>query len=327
MWGADGVQVLPGVPFAFPESKVRVAGDGAGGAYFVYVVAYPDAFAKFRVVTARKVDGHGHDVPGWVDSGLPLPLGTVVPDNQAETRALPDGAGGLIAVDLRGPVADGYVSAFHVKPGGFSDWMQSIRTTNWESFAIDAVGAQASADGFGGALVVWGGSAFGNYAPISVIRLGRNGVAPGWSDQGVVLDDLPLDSQLWSICADPLGGAIVAFTRSGDVFVSKVTGGGFTVGVEPTSPTARPGLAMLGVSPNPTPGPLRAAFSLTGAGVTQLELFDVQGREVFAETSGRLGPGSHVVQMNPGDALPAGIYLLRVTTGGESRGARVVVAH
>jgi len=84
---------------------------------------------------------------------------------------------------------------------------------------------------------------------------------------------------------------------------------------------------MLGVSPNPTPGPLRAAFGLTGSGETRLELFDIEGREVFVERAGRLGPGSHVVEVNPGGALPTGIDLLRETTGGERREARVVVQH
>jgi hypothetical protein len=49
-----------------------------------------------------------------------------------------------------------------------------------------------------------------------------------------------------------------------------------------------------------------------------LELFDVAGRRVAVRNLGVLGPGSHSAPLTGSEALPSGIYLVRMTAGGTS---------
>ena len=84
--------------------------------------------------------------------------------------------------------------------------------------------------------------------------------------------------------------------------------------------------ALLGVRPQPAgPGDLRIAFSLAEAGPVRLELFDAGGRCVRSRDLGRLEAGSHLVSLDRGTRIGAGIYFARLTQGGRSASLRVVV--
>jgi hypothetical protein len=71
--------------------------------------------------------------------------------------------------------------------------------------------------------------------------------------------------------------------------------------------------ALKGVRPNPASGPLTLSFSLAHSSPARLELVDLSGRRVFVRQVGDLGAGSHVVRLD--SALPAGIYVVRLTQG------------
>jgi hypothetical protein len=81
-------------------------------------------------------------------------------------------------------------------------------------------------------------------------------------------------------------------------------------------------LALTGLRPNPAARDLRVAFSLPDASPARLEMLDVAGRIVLARQVGGLGAGNHVVDLPEGRALPAGIYVLRLTQSGRSLLAR-----
>jgi Bacterial pre-peptidase C-terminal domain len=80
-------------------------------------------------------------------------------------------------------------------------------------------------------------------------------------------------------------------------------------------------------SPNPTSGAPRVAFSLASFAPASLTLTDIAGRRVRTREVGALGPGRHVIDLAPGDALPAGIYLVSLRQGRESRTERVAILH
>ena len=84
-------------------------------------------------------------------------------------------------------------------------------------------------------------------------------------------------------------------------------------------------LALAGLRPNPAVRDLAVAFSLPDASPARLEVLDIAGRMLFERQVGALGAGSHVVNVAQARALPAGIYLLRLTQGGRSLTARGVV--
>jgi hypothetical protein len=86
------------------------------------------------------------------------------------------------------------------------------------------------------------------------------------------------------------------------------------------------GFALLGVRPQPAgPGDLKIAFSLAEAGPVRLELFDAGGRCVRSRELGTLESGSHLVGLERGTRIGAGIYFARLTQGVRSASLRVVV--
>lgn len=98
---------------------------------------------------------------------------------------------------------------------------------------------------------------------------------------------------------------------------------GSTAPVEVFVPRLR--FTLTGASPNPAPRGLTILLSLPDAAGAKLELWDVTGRKVASREVGVLGPGDHVVALASRDALPAGIYLIRLTRGGSSLVSRACV--
>ena len=84
-------------------------------------------------------------------------------------------------------------------------------------------------------------------------------------------------------------------------------------------------LALRGVQPNPAGHGLPVAFSLPDASPARLEMLDLTGRRILSREVGSLGPGSHVLNLDEGRPVPAGVYLLRLTRGGRTLSAKAVV--
>lgn len=85
-------------------------------------------------------------------------------------------------------------------------------------------------------------------------------------------------------------------------------------------------LALAGAQPNPSrDGRLRVRMSLPASAAGRLEAFDAAGRRVASRDLGALGAGTHLVDLGDGAHFAPGLYLLRLTHGGESRTARAVV--
>jgi hypothetical protein len=87
--------------------------------------------------------------------------------------------------------------------------------------------------------------------------------------------------------------------------------------------TPRLEFALHGVSPQPARGPLRVEFTLADPDPATLELLDVTGRRVLTRAVGARGAGRHAIELR--DRLPAGVYLVRLSQGGRTRGAKAVV--
>jgi len=72
-------------------------------------------------------------------------------------------------------------------------------------------------------------------------------------------------------------------------------------------------LALAGFRRNPVTTDLRVTFTLPDAGPARLELVDLGGRRVWSQEVGRLGAGTHSLDLGREGAPPAGVYFLRLT--------------
>ncbi|MEL6616302.1 MAG: T9SS type A sorting domain-containing protein, partial [Bacteroidota bacterium] len=78
----------------------------------------------------------------------------------------------------------------------------------------------------------------------------------------------------------------------------------------------------LTVGPNPLRGVAEIAFSLEAAAPVRLAVYDALGREVAVLADGPLAAGAHRAAFDATD-LPAGVYVLRLSTPTEATTARV----
>jgi hypothetical protein len=88
---------------------------------------------------------------------------------------------------------------------------------------------------------------------------------------------------------------------------------------------ARSRLALSGFQPNPARRQPLVAFALQEAGEARLEIHDVNGRCLIRREVGSLGPGNQIIRLSEADALPAGVYFLRLVQAGHVVTARGVI--
>ena len=202
-----------------------------------------------------------------------------------------------------------------------------------------------TADGQGGAIVVWDGSSPGFFDAVFAQRFVADGPVPvelslvsAEAKDGVVtLDWYAVNAASLAATVQrrtaasywvPLGTA--SADGSGHIRYQDrtvVVGGryayrlGYSDGgaeqftQETWVDVPAPKLALDGLRPNPAVGAMAVSFSLPNAGPASLEVVDVSGRRVAARDVGSLGVGSHLVQLTETSALKPGIYWLRLRQG------------
>ena len=90
-------------------------------------------------------------------------------------------------------------------------------------------------------------------------------------------------------------------------------------------PSASAGLRIAPPVPNPATGQAAVTFELDAAQTARLAVYDVLGREVAVLADGAQAAGAHTVALDA-SALPAGVYVARLTAGGQSVTRRLTVA-
>lgn len=89
--------------------------------------------------------------------------------------------------------------------------------------------------------------------------------------------------------------------------------------------TAAPGLTLDAPAPHPARGRTSVSFTLTAPGAVQFVVLDLLGRTVATLVDGPRAAGAATVDVTT-EALPAGVYLLRLTTAGGAVSRPLVVA-
>jgi len=141
-------------------------------------------------------------------------------------------------------------------------------------------------------------------------------ISAGWPADGVALTSASGEQYAPRLMSDGSNGAIATWfdTRS---FT------GPPVSVHP--PTGPRVFALYGPQPSPAIGSLRVSFALPDAQPARLELFDIAGRRLARREVGGLGPGRHVVTLEPRVGMSAGVYVVRLTRAGRSLTATATV--
>jgi hypothetical protein len=215
MWATDGVTVC----LADRSEDVTVATDGAGGA----IVVWTDERGNDADIFAQRLDPDGNSV--WTANGVAVCAWT---DDQYESRAISDGAGGVIAAwkDQR--------SGTHV----FAQRLDSQATPLWDPSGGGVgvcPGAPVQSEpelvlaGPGGAIVVWEDGRDASDWDIYAQQIDPAGNRL-WGVDGLPVADVPDEQELPFVTTDGSGGAVVAWRdRAGDddtIYAQRLDSGG-----------------------------------------------------------------------------------------------------
>ena len=153
----------------------------------------------------------------------------------------------------------------------------------------------------------------------------RQGVTSAARDQRGVIGTGPY--------AIPAGGTVVvAFASLGGANQAALTANATAAraAVVPVAgeadPSAAEGLSLGAAVPNPAASQATFTFTLDAAQSVRLTVTDVLGREVAVVADGPRGAGTTTERVDT-TALPSGVYVARLTAGGQQVTRRFTVAH
>jgi hypothetical protein len=358
-WSLDGLVLspyptLPGFSRPYFGNFCAVVPDGQGGA----LVSWTDKRADDGDVYVTRVTPEGTIADGWPRYGV----GAGIADGtQQWPLVVADGSGGaLVAWQDERNDPDFAIYMNHVgSPGGLAAPATAAGVLVSAGPGLRLIPRLAS-DGAGGAFIAWVDYRAGNpdiYAAhvqgdgggATVIELlsaepDTDGVHLEWKVSAGAPDSVRLERRsdesefalMTSLAPSSLGqityhdrrvepglryGYRLGFT---DVYGSRVTDVAWvTMASAPPSPPPR--LALQAIHPNPAADHFAVTFELPERTDAWIEIVDPGGRVWARREVGALGPGLHVVTMEPEHRLPAGIYMISLRSAGELRAKRVCV--
>jgi hypothetical protein len=318
-WAPDGVPIQPG----------QAISDDAGGAFITW-----------------SLGGGGGNDDVWLqhmdaEGNMLLPPGgaavcTAVFDQRTESRGpsiASDGAGGMFITwhDLRNGLdwdiyAQHMLASGAVAPGWPANGIPVCALPGFQIYPA------VLSDGAGGAIITWydNRSAATGYDVYAQRITSAGAIAPGWPVNGVALCTAPGDQVDPVPVTDGAGGMIAYWDDyrrpDVDIYAQHVaadgTVGSVATGVELPGP---PAMSLEEPRPNPSPGEMSVAFSLTSSEPATITLYDVAGRAVVSYPLRDAGPGRHTVHLEGGAGIPSGIYVIRLAQGARTLTRRVAV--
>jgi photosystem II stability/assembly factor-like uncharacterized protein len=144
-----------------------------------------------------------------------------------------------------------------------------------------------------------------------VLRSADNGAT--WSKFNNGLTDI----RVWSLAVH--NGALYAGTYGNGVFKMPLT----ELGVRGTRNESH-GISLSDIIPNPATASATMRYTLAGAGVVKIALFDAMGRAVRTLRSGAEQAGEHEIAIDA-SGLPTGVYYCRLQSGGSVLARPMVV--
>lgn len=345
-WTADGLLVCnaPG-----PRAQPHISEDGVGGFLLCWYDYRPPLDQLGSEIFAVRVLPTGALAPGWPLSGK-----MVSDPGDGSYDADPDITG------------DGLGGAYLVWESSHPAWVQHLTAIaqpapGWPAYGMRLAGTggqedtDITADGQGGAIVVWVESCCGRVG-VWAQRFVMDGIVAAelslasaeasaervtlrWQGPGAGSLDAHVYRRNEAGDWQRLGAAeresddrlryedatVTADTRY--VYrLGYVEGGGesFTAESWVDVPAAFR-LALDGFRPNPAIGAPVVAFSLARSGPGRIELFDLAGRRVAKRDLAALPAGRHALRLDSANGLAPGAYVLRLTHEGRTLTSRGVM--
>lgn len=298
---ADHVQAMP---------------DGEGGLW----VTWDDTRSGNADIVLTRLNGDGTPHAGWPDSGLVV---CAQPGAQLRPKFARTSEGGVVMAWTDRRDGNDDVTMLRVGPDG-------TRAPGWPANGLRVASgpAQQNAPAMqllpdGSVLLAW----VTNEAGTSDVRAARvlaggsvtSSVAvaaePGWNETDPLVVRGPGD-EATVIWRDWNTGEPAPDLRASLVNVAVPLA---------AEPAIAPRLALAGAAPHPARvGAVRVSFTLPDAAPARLELYDVAGRRLASRDVGVRGAGTHAVTFD--EPLAPGLVFARLTSGGDVRTARVVIA-
>lgn len=345
-WPAGGLEVGTGTT---PQEVRDVLADGAGGALILWEQS---SFVplSFEVLVQRVTATAGISA-GWPAAGVSLSSGTTA---FGPSNLISDGADGALAAwtEIGGADADIYlqrVLANGTKPAGFT--ASGVQVC---SAAGDQVFPVIVSDNAGGAILTWQDLVDSNHPQLRAGRVSSGGTVPALA---ALVDAVAEPGRVrlhWYTADGSVSRADVERSEGGGEFAVigfvEADGHGhlrfedrdvapgmtyrYRLAVPDGAQTSHLGevtvrvpadvsFRVAGFRPNPALGEVNVAFTLESDAPAELVVLDVAGRRVLAREVGDRGPGEHLLRLDA--ALPAGVYVVRLTQGGRSVVARSAI--
>jgi hypothetical protein len=329
-WDAGGRPVCVA---AGAQVEAAIVPDGAGGAFIAWRDAR-DFGTQGDDLYAQRLLPNGTIAPGWAADGEPV---CVAANSQSGPRLAADGSGGLLVC---------WIDERNVDVTAFDLYAQRLDADGqiapgWTADGLALCGADSDQD----APVCAGDGAGGFYAawvdyrnqyvsdPYALRMTGAGAVGPGWNPDGEPVCAAGGEQYALAAVADGAGGMLVAWEddrgTSTDLFLHRVTPDGVQEGTVDVSP----GPADTRLRASVTPNPMRASLAITIETVAgeplAVEVLDLSGRRVLRLLDEPdAGGGRRALAWDGADAhgrsAPAGVYVLRATTGAHTVARRVV---
>lgn len=269
------------------ESNLTMCTDDAGGAY----IAWTDSRGNNFDVYATHILVGGTRAAAWLEDGNPVDL---VPSYRQTPRLTADGKGGAI---IAWTSLENRLYAQHLA----DDAIVSARVSLVESSTGPGLVRLAWSGTDAARVVAWVERSFGGDA------FERVGVPRVEAPDRLAFEDrdVPSGSVSYRLAIDE--GGTLTYSDPIEVQVPAWASSAF---------------ALFGFAPNPASGEPWIDLALPGSAPAQLELIDVTGRRIASREVGSLGSGRHRVRF---DSLPAGMYWMRLDSGGRTLVQRGVV--
>ncbi len=331
-WDAGGISIST---LRYHEVSGLIAvGDGTRGAFVVWKGRFDDVVEIFamRATAGRGVAGGGERRIGTGEESV----------EELDAAATP-GGGWIVTWTEHRSSDDLIVRAQKVGRSGRVAWGDA--GVELCAVAGRRYHVRVADDGRDGAYVAWVDSRPGAEVMASHLD-GLGSLVKGWLPDGTpVSDQVAVDGPFIRVAVpildlvhDGVGNAFLVWQRDDaipeHIVMMKLLPGGPAAPVQSlilvsaphsAGPVAAVPVTTLRIRPMMEARHASMMMSLPEAGAARVDLLDVMGRRVWSRDLSSLGVGEHKVQLDGIAALPAGVYLARLTQGERIAVARVAI--